>query len=170
MISNLAVGDIWLLVGLVLLRTFGYDPTFFLLNFLLIGTNFFLLVRAFDMGYMYQYLYIYVSIHILFLKIILTFYFLHWMVNLSAIWNSYVPFSRLFSAPLNLLVAFSSFIEMFISNYTAAHTQRNLFEVLLNQTKICLYSPFYDWFGPKRPSVCFQISRKMVNKSDFRLI
>jgi len=42
-------------------------------------------------------------------------------------------------------------------------TQRNLFEILLNQTEIRLYSPFSDWFGTKRISVWFQINRKIVN-------
>ena len=36
-------------------------------------------------------------------------------------------------------------------------TQRNLFEILLNQTEIGLYLPFSDWFGTKRTSFWFQI-------------
>jgi len=44
-----------------------------------------------------------------------------------------------------------------------SYTQRNLFEILLNQTEIRLYSPFSDWFGTKRISVWFQINRKIVN-------
>ena len=45
----------------------------------------------------------------------------------------------------------------------ASCTQRNLFEILLNQTEIRLYLPFFDWFGTKRTSVWFQINWKMVN-------
>ena len=33
-------------------------------------------------------------------------------------------------------------------------TQRNLFEILLNQTEIRLYLPYSNWFGTKRTSVC----------------
>ena len=50
----------------------------------------------------------------------------------------------------------------------AACTQRNLFEILLNQTEIWLYLPFSDWFGTKRTSVWFQINRIMVNTIRFR--
>ena len=44
-------------------------------------------------------------------------------------------------------------------------TQRNLFEILLNQTEIILYLPFYDWFGTAngRVPLLFQINRKMVD-------
>ena len=42
-------------------------------------------------------------------------------------------------------------------------SRRNLFEILLNQTEIRLNLPFPDWFGTKRTSVWFQISRKVVN-------
>ena len=42
------------------------------------------------------------------------------------------------------------------------HTQRNLFEILLNQPEIRLYISFYDWFGSKWTSVWFQINPKMV--------
>ena len=31
------------------------------------------------------------------------------------------------------------------------HTQRNLFEILLNQTEFSLYLPFSDWFGTNNP-------------------
>ena len=43
------------------------------------------------------------------------------------------------------------------------YTQRNLFEVLLDQPEISLYLPFSDWFWTKWMSVWFQINRKMVN-------
>ena len=43
------------------------------------------------------------------------------------------------------------------------YTQRNLFEIWLNQTGIRLYIPFSDWFGTKRTSAWFQINRKIVN-------
>ena len=42
------------------------------------------------------------------------------------------------------------------------YTQRNFFEILLNQTKIRLYFRFSDCFGTKRTSVWFQINRRMV--------
>ena len=32
---------------------------------------------------------------------------------------------------------------------SGAYTQRNLFEILLNQPEIRLYLPFSDWFGSK---------------------
>ena len=43
------------------------------------------------------------------------------------------------------------------------YTQRNIFEVLLNQPEIRLYLPFSDWFGSKRTSVWIKIYRIMVN-------
>ena len=49
------------------------------------------------------------------------------------------------------------------------YTQRNLFQVLLNQTEIRLYLPFSDWFGAKRTSVRIQINRKMVNTIWFQV-
>ena len=48
------------------------------------------------------------------------------------------------------------------------YTQRNLFEILLNQTEIRLYLPFSDWFGTKLTSVWFQINRNMVNTIWYR--
>ena len=48
------------------------------------------------------------------------------------------------------------------------YTQRNLFEILLWQTKIRLYLPFFDWCGTKRTSVWFKINRCMVNTIWFR--
>ena len=43
------------------------------------------------------------------------------------------------------------------------HTQRILFEILLNQTEIRLYLPFFDWYGTKRTlSVWLQIKWKMI--------
>ena len=48
--------------------------------------------------------------------------------------------------------------------YCQCYTQRNIFEILLNQTEIRLYIPFSDWFEAKRTSVWFQINRKMLNK------
>ena len=47
-------------------------------------------------------------------------------------------------------------------------TQRNLFEILLNQPEIRLYLPLSNWFSTKRTSVWFQINRKMVNIIWFR--
>ena len=43
-------------------------------------------------------------------------------------------------------------------------TQRNLFEILLNQTKIKLYLPFSDSFGTKRKFVWFQTPIGKTNK------
>ena len=43
------------------------------------------------------------------------------------------------------------------------YTQRYLFELLLNQTDIRLYSSFSNWFGTRRTSVWFKINRKMLN-------
>ena len=48
-------------------------------------------------------------------------------------------------------------------------TQRNLFEILLNQPEIWSYLPFSDWFGSKRTSVRVRINRKMVNTIWFRV-
>ena len=45
----------------------------------------------------------------------------------------------------------------------AHHKQRNLLEILLNQTQIIFYLPFSDWIGTKLMSVWFQINRKKVN-------
>ena len=50
----------------------------------------------------------------------------------------------------------------------AIYTQRNLFELLFNQTVIRLYLPLSDWFRTKRTSVWFQINRNMVYKIWFR--
>ena len=44
-----------------------------------------------------------------------------------------------------------------------AHTQTNLFQILLNQPHLRLYLPFSDIFGTKRKSVWFQINWCMVN-------
>ena len=46
-------------------------------------------------------------------------------------------------------------------HFDAECTQRNLFGILLNQTKIRLYLLFFDWFGNKRTSVWFQINRRV---------
>ena len=48
-------------------------------------------------------------------------------------------------------------------------TQRNIFQILLNQTGIRLYLPFSEWFGSKQRSVWFQINRKMVNTISLRV-
>ena len=48
-------------------------------------------------------------------------------------------------------------------------TRRNLFEILLNQTEIRLYSLFSDSFGSKPTSVWIQINRKMVNTTLFQV-
>ena len=49
------------------------------------------------------------------------------------------------------------------STYIMCYTQRNLFEIILNQAEIRLYLPFYsDLLGTKRTSVWFRINRKMV--------
>ena len=47
--------------------------------------------------------------------------------------------------------------------WSSWQTQRNLFEILLNQPEIRLYLQISDWFGTKWTSVWFQINRKMVN-------
>ena len=47
-------------------------------------------------------------------------------------------------------------------------TQKNLLQILLNQTDIRLYLPFADWFGTKRTSVWFQINGNMVDTIWFR--
>ena len=49
-----------------------------------------------------------------------------------------------------------------------AHTQRNIFEILLNQTEMRLSLPFSDWFGSKRKSIWFKINRKIVKTIWFR--
>ena len=46
--------------------------------------------------------------------------------------------------------------------------QKNLFEILLNQTEIRLYLPFSNWFGTKQMSSWFQIDRTMKNTILFR--
>ena len=48
------------------------------------------------------------------------------------------------------------------------YTQRNLFQILLNQTDIRLYLRCTDRFGSNRTSAWFQIIRKMVNTIWFR--
>ena len=52
--------------------------------------------------------------------------------------------------------------------HRSKYTQRNHFEILLNQTNIRLYLPFSDWFGTKRMSVWFVSNRKMINTIWFR--
>ena len=56
-----------------------------------------------------------------------------------------------------------------VKKILAFHTQKNLFEILINQPEIRLYLPFSDWFGIKRMSVWFQINRIMVNTIWFRV-
>ena len=46
---------------------------------------------------------------------------------------------------------------------TRDYTQRNIFEILLNQPEIRLYLPCSNWFVTKRTSVWFQINQKIVN-------
>ena len=48
------------------------------------------------------------------------------------------------------------------------YTQRNLFEILSNQTGVRFYLPFSDWFGTEQTSVWFQIIRKIVYTIWFR--
>ena len=48
-----------------------------------------------------------------------------------------------------------------------AVTQRNLFEILLDQPEFRLYLLYANWFGTKRTSVWLQINRKMVNTIRF---
>ena len=57
---------------------------------------------------------------------------------------------------------------MKITSQFSSYTQRNLFEILLNQTEIRLYIPLSDGFITKRTSVSFQIIQKMVNTIWFR--
>ena len=52
---------------------------------------------------------------------------------------------------------------------SCAHTQKNLFEILLNQPDIRFYLPFSDWYGTKRTSVWFQINWKTINTIWFRV-
>ena len=49
------------------------------------------------------------------------------------------------------------------------YTQRNLFQISLNQTEIKLYSLCTDWFGSKRKSVWIQINWKMLNTIWFQV-
>ena len=52
------------------------------------------------------------------------------------------------------------------SNFYLNNTQRNVFEILLNQTEITLYLPCTDWFGTANVHCAFAVlnkSRKMVN-------
>ena len=48
------------------------------------------------------------------------------------------------------------------------YTPRIFFKILLNQTEIRLYFPFFDWLGTKRTSVYLQMNRKMVYTIWFR--
>ena len=48
-------------------------------------------------------------------------------------------------------------------------TQRNLFEILHNQTEFRLYIPFFKWFETKLMSVWIQINRCMVNTIWFQI-
>ena len=48
-------------------------------------------------------------------------------------------------------------------------THRNLFQNLLDQTKIWLYSPFCDWFKIKMNFIWVLICRKIINTIWFRL-
>ena len=43
-------------------------------------------------------------------------------------------------------------------SHCCPHTLRTLFEILLKQTEISLYLPFFDLFGTKRTSVWIQIN------------
>ena len=59
-------------------------------------------------------------------------------------------------------------LNMFGTKDLRGHTQRNIFEILSNQTEIRLYLPYNDWFGTKRTSVLFQINLCMANTIWFR--
>ena len=48
-------------------------------------------------------------------------------------------------------------IYIYVTDFIYVYTQRNLFEILLNQPEIILYLPFSYWFGYKRTSVWIQI-------------
>ena len=48
------------------------------------------------------------------------------------------------------------------------YTQRNLLEILLNQTEIRLYISFSGLFETKQTSVWFQVNRKMINTICFQ--
>ena len=63
----------------------------------------------------------------------------------------------------------SMFCQLWHSFYSSMHTQRNLFEISLNQAEIKLYLPFLNSFEAKRTSIWFQINRKIVNTIWFRL-
>ena len=49
------------------------------------------------------------------------------------------------------------------------YTERNLFEILLNQTKIRLCLPFSDWSGSKLKFVWIKINRKKINTIWFQV-
>ena len=49
-----------------------------------------------------------------------------------------------------------------------SYPERNLSEILIDQTEIILYLPFSDWFGTEWVTVWFRINRKMVNTIWFR--
>ena len=54
-------------------------------------------------------------------------------------------------------------------NFALSYTQKNLFEILLNQPEIRLCLPFSNWFGSKPTSILIKINRKMVNTNWFRV-
>ena len=43
------------------------------------------------------------------------------------------------------------------------YTQRNLFEIIINQTEIILYFPFSDWFGATNGQCQFAVTNQTEN-------
>ena len=57
----------------------------------------------------------------------------------------------------------------FVKTHQWFRTQRNIFEIFLNQPEMRLHLPYSDWFESKRTSVWIQINRKMVNTFWFQV-
>ena len=57
----------------------------------------------------------------------------------------------------------TSAISSTLGQFVTLYTQRIIFEILFNHTKIRLHLAYSDWFETKRRSVLFQINRNMVN-------
>ena len=68
-------------------------------------------------------------------------------------------YSRISNTSWNVSYPRQNFLSEFIFS-SCTQIQKNLFEILLNQTEIRLYLPFSDWFSTKRTSV----SSKSIKK------
>ena len=53
---------------------------------------------------------------------------------------------------------------LFIGAWRENFTQRNLFEILSNQTEIRLYLPFSDWFGTANGQCPFAAPNQSENR------